>query len=326
MAAPTHLATGDVRGRPFGGGPDLPALARLLAACPGENADDTLRRLQAPRHLERVRQGTEASRVWLSSAEPGAGAAEARFLACAVVGSPNGTFHIHPAARRESVETAVMGWIHRQLPRVVAAHPEFGRLDIHLRPETDSYRAGLLERHGFTRVETVTRRMRRPLDPPPPDAVLPPGYRVRPLGGPDELERYAAVFGEVFGAGPSVESLRERWQQPGHLPELVVEAQDGAFVAFCACEIGHSPQMPLAPDEGCVSHVGTARAHRRRGLGRAALRAGLWQLRERGVRWAVMQTGGANEASQRLFESEGFATCEMVPRLRYVRRAAATDA
>jgi hypothetical protein len=36
----------------------------------------------------------------------------------------------------------------------------------------------------------------------------------------------------------------------------------------------------------------------------------------------MMQTGGANEASQRLFESEGFSTFETVPRLRYVKRAA----
>ncbi len=311
-------------GRPYAGDADLPALEALLASCADREPTEPTRILFARSQPgERLSADASVARLWFDAGAARDGTDAAPVAGALVTGNvPRLAFHVRPDARVPAVEAAVMAWVEEQLPEVAAAAT--ARLDVHLRAGFDVYRAALLERHSFTRVEAFTRRMRRPLDPAPPESVLPPGHRVRPLDGPAELGRYAAAFRDAFDAGPSAESLRERWEQPGHLPELVVEATDGTFVAFCYCEAGHTTQMPLGPDEGCVSHVGTARALHRRGFGRAALRAGLRQLRERGMRWAVMQTGGGNEPSRRLFDSEGFSTLEMVPRLRYVKRAAAT--
>jgi ribosomal protein S18 acetylase RimI-like enzyme len=54
--------------------------------------------------------------------------------------------------------------------------------------------------------------------------------------------------------------------------------------------------------------LGTRGERRRRGLGRAALRAGLRGLSDSGADTAVLETGSTNRRSQPLYESEGFVT------------------
>jgi GNAT superfamily N-acetyltransferase len=269
------------------------------------------------------REGTDAgtTRLWFDRREP-----DRTLLACAFVpytgsryGVPQLVFHIRPNARTPVLEDAVMAWVEALPPR--AAMSLVARLDVHLQPGADHYRAALLERYGFRRIESVLHRFRRSLDVPVPEPVLPPGCHIRPLAGEHEIPAFVTLFHDVFGAGPTAQARAERWRRPDHVPELVVESPSGTLLAFCYVEVGSSTQMPLAPHEGCLAQLGTAKAHRGHGFGRAVLRAGLHLLHRRGLTAAVLQTGAPNEAAHRLYLSEGFRLAESLPRLRYTKAA-----
>jgi hypothetical protein len=319
-AAPEYL-----RSRPYAGRADLPGVEALLASCAAEESTEHMRTLLDSNRLESTNgsEGTDAgtTRLWFDRREP-----DRTLLACAFVpytgyryGVPQLVFHIHPDARTPVLADAVVAWVEAQLPR--AAMSLVARLDVHLRPDADRYRAALLERHGFKRIESVLHRFRRSLDVPVPDPVLPPGHHIRPLAGEHEIPAFAALFRDVFGAGPTAEARAARWRRPNHVPELVVVAPDGRFIAFCYVEVGASSLMPLAPGEGCVPQFGTARVFPYQEYTSAAFRAGLRELRARGMTAAKAQCGSANQKELALFAAEGFELVETLPRLRYTKAA-----
>jgi hypothetical protein len=320
-AAPEYF-----RSRAYAGRADLPGVEALLASCAADESTEHTRMLLNGNRFEGTNmngsEGIDAgtTRLWFDRRAP-----DGPPLACAFVpytgsryGVPQLVFHLRPGARTPVLEDAVLAWVAAQLPR--AALSAVARLDVHLRPDADRYRAGLLERHGFRRIESVLQRFRRSLDGPVPEPVVPPGYRIRPLAGAHEIAAFVALFRENYGAGPSVESRTERWRRPEHVPEIVV-APDGTFVAFCYVEVGASSQMPLAPGEGCVAQFGTARALPYQEYMGAAFRAGLRELQARGMTAAKAQCGSTNQKELILFAAEGFELVETLPRLRYIKAA-----
>jgi hypothetical protein len=79
--------------------------------------------------------------------------------------------------------------------------------------------------------------------------------------------------------------------------------------------------MTLARDEGWLVQFAAARAYPYQEFTRAAFRAGLHELRDRGVTTARVQCGAANQKELVLFAAEGFEPDETLPRLRYTRSA-----
>ena len=63
----------------------------------------------------------------------------------------------------------------------------------------------------------------------------------------------------------------------------------------------------LEKDSGYVFYVAVARSSRRRGVGKLLLRDAIERFRAAGVAEVFASVEGDNEASERLFESEGFA-------------------
>lgn len=129
-----------------------------------------------------------------------------------------------------------------------------------------------------------------------------PGYRVRAVRGPEEVEARAAVHRRGFGTGRVTPEVYARvMRAPGYRQDLdlVAEAEDGelAALALCWCD--------AATGMGALEPVATAPEHRRRGLARALVVEGLWRLRDLGARTAVVYAR-EGDAAAALYEAAGF--------------------
>jgi [ribosomal protein S18]-alanine N-acetyltransferase len=93
------------------------------------------------------------------------------------------------------------------------------------------------------------------------------------------------------------------------VPFLVAEA-DGLVAGYVVAQ--------CAADEGEILNLGVARAHRRRGVGRALVEQVLARLADRGVRVVYLEVRESNAGARRLYEALGFG--EVARRARYYRR------
>ncbi|MDQ3249074.1 MAG: GNAT family N-acetyltransferase, partial [Chloroflexota bacterium] len=100
----------------------------------------------------------------------------------------------------------------------------------------------------------------------------------------------------------TLQSYTEMRQVVGYDPELdlVMEAPDGTFAAYCVCWIDQQNGL------GLFEPVGTHPDFRQQGLGKALLTEGLRRLHARGAGTALVTTGGSNAAARRLYEGVGF--------------------
>jgi ribosomal protein S18 acetylase RimI-like enzyme len=140
-------------------------------------------------------------------------------------------------------------------------------------------------------------------DRPLPEAQLPPGYRVRAVRLPEELEARVDVHRAAFAPSRmTVEKHGRLLDLPGYSPDhdLVVEAPDGSLAAFTL--VWWDPVARA----GEFEPVGVHPDHRRRGLGRAVNVAGLHLLRRLGAIDAVVFSRQTNVASEMLYASAGF--------------------
>jgi ribosomal protein S18 acetylase RimI-like enzyme len=140
-------------------------------------------------------------------------------------------------------------------------------------------------------------------DRPLPEAPLPPGYLVRPVRLPSELEARVEVHRAAFA--PSKMTLEKHTRLldlPGYTPDhdLVVEAPDGSLVAFTL--VWWDPVARA----GEFEPVGVHPDHQRRGLGRAVNVEGLRLLRQLGAIDAIVFSRQTNAASEALYASAGF--------------------
>ncbi|MBE1488125.1 GNAT family N-acetyltransferase [Plantactinospora soyae] len=147
---------------------------------------------------------------------------------------------------------------------------------------------------------------RRDLAVLPAMPSLPSGFLVRPVRGEDDLTRRVAVHREVWHPSAVTEeryrTLVRRWPYRSEY-DVVVEAPDGRFVAYC---LGWYDEVNRA---GLFEPVGTVAEFRRQGLGRAAGIAVLRAFREAGAETAVVYARGddAYPVPKRLYAALGFA-------------------
>ena len=80
---------------------------------------------------------------------------------------------------------------------------------------------------------------------------------------------------------------------------------DGAVGLVCVAAYGG---MLLVPLEGQVTNIATHPDFRRRGLGRALLRALLTVAKEKGCEQVALEVRASNEAAIRMYEDAGFST------------------
>lgn len=145
----------------------------------------------------------------------------------------------------------------------------------------------------------------RSLVTPPEKVELPPGYLLRGLDGPEDVERRAAVHRAAFGStrvtGARHARMMRTWPYDPAF-DLVVEGPDGEFAAYC--QGWYDP----ANRTGEFEPVGTHPDHRRRGLSGAVCLAVLHAFAAAGGERAVVYARGddAYPVPKRLYESMGF--------------------
>jgi GNAT superfamily N-acetyltransferase len=123
---------------------------------------------------------------------------------------------------------------------------------------------------------------------------------------PNETQElgYADVVNRLDWDGPEVtkERYKEFMCESGCESELdlVAEAPDGGFGAYCICRLDHANGV------GLLEPVGTRPGFRRRGLARTVVLEGLRRMEARGARTALVCLEGDNEPARGLYESVGF--------------------
>jgi ribosomal protein S18 acetylase RimI-like enzyme len=165
-------------------------------------------------------------------------------------------------------------------------------------PET-----ALLRELGFVPSGTELTQYFQSLDRDLPEPVLPEGYRVRSVAGPNEIPARVEVHRAAFA--PSRMTAEKYAILVGLEPyaydlDAVVEAPDGSFAAFTMCWLDRTAQL------GYFEPVGTHPDHQRRGLGKAVNTHGLRMLQAAGARDAMVYSDPANAASNALYQSVGF--------------------
>lgn len=132
--------------------------------------------------------------------------------------------------------------------------------------------------------------------------ALPEGYRFRSARGIEDAAALAEVHNAAFGPVWTPAQYRKAMQAPGYAPEreLVIQAPDGAFVAFTITWYDHLNRT------GLFEPVGTRKDHWRRGFGRAIIQYGLQQMTAAGMKFASVANFGDNAAAGGLYQACGF--------------------
>ena len=146
---------------------------------------------------------------------------------------------------------------------------------------------------------------KRALDGAMPEIALPKGYRIqetRTLSEEQFAER-ATTESEGFDRTVTVAFLRELERSPIYRPklDLAITTLDASIAAFCTIWFDERHQV------GFYEPVGTASAHRQRGLAKALLIEGFRRLSKMGATTAYLGNSAANRAGNRLYESIGMA-------------------
>ena len=228
-------------------------------------------------------------------------------------------WHLAPGLVGGEVHEAIVDWLEASVAGGGAAPPP-PHTTIWVM-ETEAAAIAMLERRGYRATDHALSHWIRPSDQPIPETTLPPGYRIRTLRWPDDLEARVEVHRAAFA--PSRMTL-ERYlrleQQPHYSPEgdFVVEAPDGSFAAFAIS--WYDPDGRV----GELEPVGTHPDHRRLGLGRAVCLAAIGRLVDLGAEEILIFSDTSNPASEALYASLG--ATAVTRSIQYVRPIAATAA
>jgi len=161
----------------------------------------------------------------------------------------------------------------------------------------------LLDR-GFTPEGRRLSQWQWRADPPPPgDILLPDGYRIRSLRGPEEFDARVALHRAAFPASRLNVAKYERLSTVPHYrleDDLVVETSDGSLAAFALC--WYDPDGRV----GELEPVGTHPDHQRRGLSRAVVTEAVRRLFLGGADLVQVYSDQAEAAPEALYGSVGF--------------------
>jgi mycothiol synthase len=214
---------------------------------------------------------------------------------------------VHPALRTPDLEEEMIAVAEE---RLAAAGPD-GRRRIRIwTPAVDSLRQEILARRGYARGEWPEAQRRRLLlgeqALPIPDAPLPAGTTVRPLGDIEELPARSWLSWRAFHPDEPDEAY-EGWEWYLNIQraplyrrdlDLVAVAPGGELASFCTVWFDDVTRT------GAFEPVGTAPEYQRRGLGKAVMCEGLRRLQRLGATLAFV--GSFEAPAHALYASVGF--------------------
>jgi ribosomal protein S18 acetylase RimI-like enzyme len=172
--------------------------------------------------------------------------------------------------------------------------------------DSDQPRTEALARRGYTPGDGGNTRLWRMIETEPGAATLPAGYTLGHVATARDMERRSFVETDAFpvdGRTVTSEAWRLLTQRlPNYQPELdlIAVAPDGAGASACTCWYDEATRCAE------FEAVGTAQAHRRRGVGSAVIVEGLRRLHKLGATTAVVFTQNTNAAAIVLYQSCGF--------------------
>jgi mycothiol synthase len=174
---------------------------------------------------------------------------------------------------------------------------------------------GFLLDRGFVATEEALTQFFRDFEDELAPPLVPPGYRVRTVDGPDEIGARVEVHRAAFAPSKMTEEKYELLIGLPHYSfdqDVVVSAPDGSLAAFTMCWLDPAGAV------GEFEPVGTHPDHRGLGLAKAANLFGLRLLQALGAQATVVFSDCSNVASQALYRSVGFR--ELCVHRRYIRR------
>jgi mycothiol synthase len=168
--------------------------------------------------------------------------------------------------------------------------------------EYDASRQRLLASRGYTKTDQYRRERWRPLNVPISDMPLLNGYQIRPLTHEGDEDRMADALNTVFTTTLFTgEYYRKVQSAPSYRRDLDLAAfaRDGSIAAFATA--WYHPANPI----GAFEPIGTHPAHRRRGLAKRVVAAGMRQLKKLGATRVNVGTG-MDPAANHFYAALGF--------------------
>jgi GNAT superfamily N-acetyltransferase len=167
----------------------------------------------------------------------------------------------------------------------------------------DKLREELLTRNGYQPGSCSAIDFYRSLEGDLPESKVTEGYRLRSLGGEDELPSRSWASWRAFHPDDTDEEYEgwEWYRRIQRMPlyrrdlDLVAEAPDGQVAAFCTLWYDDVTRS------GYFEPVGTVPEHQRHGLARALMQEGIRRIQRLGA--VQVTVGGHGEASKALYAS-----------------------
>lgn len=243
---------------------------------------------------------------WRWTANPGEGIVKARLwfygvdlIAFAWPGVGQVDLLVHPHHRH--VEPLMLEWAEAQLAPASLGDQDGSGLKI-WSFDGDRRRIATLRQAGYERTaEALCFRRRADLtDAPLP--VVPDGFRIRNVVGEEDLERRVDVHRDAFAPSKmTVEKHRNVMRSVTYRAELdlVVEAPDGSFAAYCLVWFDERNRFGLFEPVGCHS------SYRQRGLTKSVMFEGMRRLRELGAETAYVNSVLGVLPAAALYDSVG---------------------
>lgn len=142
----------------------------------------------------------------------------------------------------------------------------------------------------------------RPLQEALPPPQLPAGYTLRAVGEAGELDAYQDLYG-FAAVNPQ---HRQELLDSDEYAHLVIADPAGALLAYCEISIYRGEWQASGQRIGWVDYIETRPEAQGRGLGRAALLAGLQHLQRWGAQQARLVTVTSNVPAIGLYLATGF--------------------
>jgi GNAT superfamily N-acetyltransferase len=210
---------------------------------------------------------------------------------------------VHPDWRAQALEEEMVAVAEAHL----AVPVEGGRRRLRIwAQEGDALRLDILTQRGYVEGTWPGYDRWRPMSAPIPEGPVAEGYRVRALGGREELPARSWVSWRAFHPDEPDEAYQgwEWYPNVQRAPlyrrdlDIVAVAPDGKFASFCTVWFDDVTRC------GSFEPVGTAPEHQRKGLGKAVMCEGLRRLEARGALKAFV--GSFTTAAHALYASAGF--------------------
>lgn len=218
--------------------------------------------------------------------------------------------YIHPEFVTQEMVRAILQWGDSRANEI--AKEQDGEFLVYVTGLSQyDYSANLLEKAGYVIVppnpEGQDIYFSKPLQKAIEAPFLPLGYEIRKLQNIDSLEAYQALYG-FAKVNPHHQKELIESDEYSH---FIIVNSSGEFSAYCECSICRSEWERTNQRIGWIDYVETRPEQQKKGLGRAALSAGLLQLQRWGAETAMLITINTNIPAVTLYNRSGFERVEI---------------